>query len=255
MGILRGLRPVPAGRHRAADLLPLSPQTDPQPGIQALLAGRQLSAVAVRAGDSEGLKTGFRIPVSGFRKGGSRLFVRLLTTDYRLRFFSGNRNPETRNRGFYPFPLVRVLPASAFFSMKPMIMPATSLPVAVSMPSRPGEELTSITRGPWLERSRSTPATFRPMMRAALTAVERSSGVILIRLAVPPRCRLERNSPGLAWRLIEATTLSPTTKQRISAPPASLMYSWTMIDTSSPMKASRTLSAAFLVSQSTTPIP
>src|SRR6056297_3838224 len=171
MGILRGLRPVPAGRHRAADLLSLSPQTDPQSGVQALLAGGELPVVAVRAGHSEGLKG----MVSGF--------------GFRFRV-SGNRNPETRNRGFYPFPLVRVLPVSAFFSMKPMIMPATSLPVAVSMPSRPGEELTSITRGPWLERSRSTPATFRPMMRAALTAVERSSGVILIRLAVPPRCRL-----------------------------------------------------------------
>ena len=64
----------------------------------------------------------------------------------------------------------------------------------------------------------STPATFSPMMRAARTAVERSSGVMRIRLAVPPRCRLERNSPGLAWRFMAATTLSPITKQRMSAP-------------------------------------
>ena len=51
----------------------------------------------------------------------------------------------------------------------------------------------------WLERSRSTPATFSPMMLAARTAVERSSGVILIRAEEPPRCRLERNSP---WRAL-----------------------------------------------------
>ncbi|MCY1268567.1 hypothetical protein D9M70_170430 [compost metagenome] len=134
-------------------------------------------------------------------------------------------------------------------------MLATSCEVVVSMPSRPGEEFTSITSGPWWERRMSTPATDRPMTLAARMAVMRSSGVILIRLAEPPRCRLERNSPGLAWRFIAAITLSPTTKQRISAPPASRMYSCTMMFCFRPMKASITDSAAFSVSQSTTPMP
>ena len=92
-------------------------------------------------------------------------------------------------------------------------------------------------------------------MRAARTAVERSSGVMRINDAVPPRCRLERNSPGLAWRFMVATTLSPMTKQRMSAPPASLMYSCTRMLTLSPMKACTTLSAACSVSARTTPIP
>ncbi|MNB84157.1 hypothetical protein D3C75_310070 [compost metagenome] len=101
----------------------------------------------------------------------------------------------------------------------------------------------------------STPATASPMTLAARKAVMRSSGVILIRLALPPRCRLERNSPGLAWRFIAAITLSPTTKQRMSAPPASLMYSWTMMFCLRPMNASITDSAAVAVSHSTTPMP
>ena len=37
---------------------------------------------------------------------------------------------------------------------------ATSTPVVVSMPSRPGLELTSITTGPWLLRRMSTPQMF-----------------------------------------------------------------------------------------------
>ena len=48
----------------------------------------------------------------------------------------------------YPFPFVFVLSGFAFFSMNSMMSPATSTPVAVSTPSRPGEELTSITTGP-----------------------------------------------------------------------------------------------------------
>ncbi len=112
-----------------------------------------------------------------------------------------------------------------------------------------------MTTGPWLERSRSTPATFSPMVWAARTAVERSSGVMRTTLAVPPRCRLERNSPSLPWRFMAATTLSPITKQRMSAPPASLMNSCTRMLACRPMKASITLSAALCVSASTTPMP
>ncbi|MNC82625.1 hypothetical protein D3C75_1362070 [compost metagenome] len=70
--------------------------------------------------------------------------------------------------------------------------------MVTSIPSSPGDEFTSITNGPWLERRMSTPATLKPITLAARIAVMRSSGVILIRLATPPRCRLERNSPGLA---------------------------------------------------------
>src|SRR5690606_29906045 len=152
-------------------------------------------------------------------------------------------------------PLVAVRCGRALFSMNLMIMLATSFDVAVSIPSRPGEEFTSITSGPWLERRISTPATFRPMMRAARTAVARSSGVMRISDAVPPRCRLERNSPSFAWRFMAATTLPSTTKQRISAPPASLMYSCTMMFADRPINASITDSAALRVSASTTPIP
>ena len=49
--------------------------------------------------------------------------------------------------------------------------PATSAPLACSMPSMPGEELTSITTGPRLERSMSTPATLRPSTSAERIAV------------------------------------------------------------------------------------
>lgn len=48
----------------------------------------------------------------------------------------------------HPAPLVFVFPTSALAAMKSMIMPATSLPVAASMPSMPGEELTSMITGP-----------------------------------------------------------------------------------------------------------
>lgn len=47
-----------------------------------------------------------------------------------------------------PLPWVRVLWGLAFFSRYSIISPAMSLPVAVSTPSSPGEEFTSITTGP-----------------------------------------------------------------------------------------------------------
>jgi hypothetical protein len=40
--------------------------------------------------------------------------------------------------------------------------PATSLPLACSIPSIPGDEFTATTTGPRLERNRSTLATLRP---------------------------------------------------------------------------------------------
>ena len=56
-------------------------------------------------------------------------------------------------------------------------MVAMSLLEMRSMPSRPGEELTSRMSGPRFERMMSTPATSRPMALAAALAVLRSSGV------------------------------------------------------------------------------
>ena len=86
-------------------------------------------------------------------------------------------------------------PAGRAFRGTATIVVATSTPVDFSMPSRPGDELTSITTGPRFDRSMSTPHTLRPMALAARMAVARSSGVILISSARPPRCRLERKSP------------------------------------------------------------
>ena len=96
--------------------------------------------------------------------------------------------------------------------MNATIIPAMSLRVANSMPSRPGVELTSSTTGPRPERIRSTPATLSPITLAARTAVRRSSGVISTSTALPPRWRLARKSPCLAVRCIEATTSPPMTK-------------------------------------------
>ena len=101
-----------------------------------------------------------------------------------------------------------------------------------------------MTTGPWFERNRSTPATLRPRVRAARTAVERSSGVMRIVVAVPPRWMFERNSPSLPWRIIDATTLSPRTRQRMSAPPASLMNSCTRKWARRPRNESIMLAAA-----------
>ena len=48
----------------------------------------------------------------------------------------------------YPAPFVFVAFGFALVSNSSMILPATSMPVAFSTPSKPGEELTSITTGP-----------------------------------------------------------------------------------------------------------
>ena len=128
-------------------------------------------------------------------------------------------------------------------------------PVAPSMPSSPGEELTSSTSGPRLLRSRSTPATARPITAAARSAVSVSAGVRRTISALPPRCRLERNSPASAWRFIAATTFPPTTKQRMSAPRASATNSWTRKLAYRPRNASITLREAEGFSASTTPVP
>ena len=58
------------------------------------------------------------------------------------------RSEATRSLAHHPSPRVLVLLGAAFFSRNSMIMPAISLPVAVSIPSRPGVEFTSMTTGP-----------------------------------------------------------------------------------------------------------
>ena len=51
------------------------------------------------------------------------------------------------------------------------------------------------------------------MIFAARTAVQCTlPGVNRTKVAEPPRCKLERNSPAKACRFMAATTLSPTTK-------------------------------------------
>src|SRR5690242_13638052 len=109
----------------------------------------------------------------------------------------------------------------------PITSSATFTPVTVSMPSRPGEALTSSTNGPRLERSRSTPAMPRPSTLAARSAMPRSAADSRTALPVPPRCRLARKSPSTAERCMAATTRSPTTKQRTSRPFASRTNSCT----------------------------
>lgn len=49
-------------------------------------------------------------------------------------------------------------------SMNAMISPAMSLPVKVSMPSRPGVEITSSTKGPLPKRMLSTPQALHAEM-------------------------------------------------------------------------------------------
>jgi len=57
-----------------------------------------------------------------------------------------------------------------------MIAVAISVFVVFSIPSSPGDELTSSTSGPRVERIMSTPATLRPMALAALKAVRPFGG-------------------------------------------------------------------------------
>ena len=139
--------------------------------------------------------------------------------------------------------------------MHSMMVPATSLPVALEMPWRPGELLTSRILGPASERRISTPATVRLSARAALMAVWRSSRLSFAVVAVPPWWRLERKSPDAAVRFMAPTTLPCTTKARMSSPAASLTNSWTRKFASRLEKASIMAAATFLVSASTTPLP
>jgi hypothetical protein len=64
--------------------------------------------------------------------------------------------------------------------------------VAVSIPSRPGEELTSKTKGPRADCSKSTPQIPKPRDLAAFKAAFSSSSVSSMIFALPPLCKLER---------------------------------------------------------------
>ena len=76
-----------------------------------------------------------------------------------------------------------------------MISLAISLPVADSIPSNPGEELTSKIKGPLLDWSISTPATPSPIALVAFNAARSSSSDNSMISAEPPRCNYARNSP------------------------------------------------------------
>ena len=134
--------------------------------------------------------------------------------------------------------------------------PATSTPVVASIPSSPGELLTSITTGPWFDRRMSTPAHVephrpgRPHRDCPLLGGEPDLARPCRRGAGWSGSRRARSGARMA-----ATTRLPTTKARMSAPPASLMYSCTRMLASSWRKAAMTDSAALLVSASTTPMP
>jgi hypothetical protein len=80
------------------------------------------------------------------------------------------------------------------------IAPATSMPLVVSMPSRPGEAFTSMTTGPSSERSMSTPATPSWSTSAARSAVCCSSGVRSIGLADPSADDEGSDVPSLGLR-------------------------------------------------------
>ena len=133
------------------------------------------------------------------------------------------------------------------FSIHSMIRRATSTPEVVPRcPRAPARCSPPCTSGPCLERTgrrrtRRGPSSGPPARRSPAPRA-----MSLIFSAVPPRCRLERNSPGALWRRMAATTRLPTTKARMSAPPASLMNSCTRMLASSWRKAAMTDSAALL---------
>ena len=68
------------------------------------------------------------------------------------------------------------------------------------MPSNPGDEFTSRTKGPLDERMMSTPAILNPIALVALIAILRSSTVVLTIVEDPPKWTFARNSPGGAVR-------------------------------------------------------
>ena len=137
-----------------------------------------------------------------------------------------------------------------------MIAPATSTPLARSMPSRPGELLISRIFGPSLPSSMSTPAISSPITFVARTAALRyARRRCFTAFPLAPRCRLDRNSPGFATRRIAATTLPPMTMARTSRPFDSRMYSCSTMSCPMAHSVSRSDATACGVSAIIVPIP
>ena len=136
-----------------------------------------------------------------------------------------------------------------------MIRPATSTPVAVSTPSSPGEQLTSMTTGPWFERRMSTPDTLRPERPGGPHGDAALLGREPHLLGGPAAVQVRAEVAGRALALDGGDHPVADDEARMSLPPASLMYSCTRMLASSWRKAAITDSAAFLVSASTTPTP
>lgn len=112
-----------------------------------------------------------------------------------------------------------------------------------------------MTSGPSSPSSMSTPATCRPMIRAARTAVSAYSSERWTSSTVPPRCTLERNSSPCARRRMAATTRSPTTRARTSLPLDSSTKRWMSTCWLVPCRVSMMASATFLVGARITPMP
>ena len=121
----------------------------------------------------------------GFRRGRNCPYITREFGDWEgVEFWHHPRFIDPIGRDFQLRPFTeRSSPASIFS----MMAPATSTPVVVSMPSRPGEAFTSITKGPRLERSRSTPAMSSPINRADFRTIFSSSLLSLVTVAVAPR--------------------------------------------------------------------
>lgn len=82
--------------------------------------------------------------------------------------------------------------------------------------------------GPWLGAG-CPPGDVQAITRAARMAVMRSSRDYLDQAGAAAEVQVGAELAGRCLALHQAITLSPTTKQRMSAPPASFMYSWTMM--------------------------
>jgi len=130
-GVAAGPLFVPIGRptvrHLEAHILNLASYSliGNSFGIAARIYAEQINWRGTREGGLTRIKNGARMPQEIF----------------------GDQSRELHKIA-HPAPLVFVFPTSALAAMKSMIMPATSLPVAASMPSMPGEELTSMITGP-----------------------------------------------------------------------------------------------------------
>jgi hypothetical protein len=106
------------------------------------------------------------------------------------------------------------------FSIYSAILSATSTPQASSVDEKPGAELTSQSRAPVDEKSRSTPAIDAPIRSAHFSLISTISAVSSNFEPSPaPEDVFVRNSPSLALRSIAAMTRPPTMTTRRSCTP------------------------------------